>query len=755
MSTFDTERLLALLPAVYRVRDAELDRFRTDTTAADAGRGGPLEALLAIIAAEIAAVEENIAQLHDDQFIETCADSVVPYIADLVGHRALPVPSGAGFATPRAEVANAIAHRRRKGTAAILEQLARDVTGWPARLVEYFQLLATTQHLNHVRLQVRAPELRDVVALQRIGSPFDGVHRTLDVRRIGSGRGRYNIPSVGVTLWRLGTWDIEASMPRPHASASGTRFRFDPLGRDVQLFNPTRVEADPLGFAAETDLPDPLQRRTLARELEARRVALVNGDAVMRRFFAGRPPFAIAVAGAQIADDEVLICDLSSWSAAPASRSYRRADGTDVTRVIRAAVDPVLGRVVFPAAVAADSVRVSYTTAFAGGIGAGPYDRVASLAAWLDPVLRPVTWQIGVSRDAATLATSAPPHSAVVGSIAEAVSAWKTHAAANPGAFGVIAIMDSATYTGALTGTERIDVPAGARLALVAAGWPRFDDAGPGGPFRPTGGLTAQGLRPHMLGDVSICGTPAPGAADPDAPRRNPGELILDGLLVEGELRVLVGDLGRLDVRHCTLDGMGVNASVQPELQNGALHVAIERAIAARVTLPAPVPRLSLRNAIIDGDVTAPGAHAHIDAATVMGATTARALDASDALFVDVVTVERRQLGCIRYSHVPAGSMSPRRFRCQPDLAVEAAPGTSAATTARRVAPVFSSLDQGNAAYAQLARRCALEIRTGASNGSEMGAFQFLQQSLREANLRFRMHENLRVGLDAGISFRT
>ena len=47
------------------------------------------------------------------------------------------------------------------------EQLARDVTGWPARLTEYFQLLAATQHLNHVRLHVTAPDLRRVHALER------------------------------------------------------------------------------------------------------------------------------------------------------------------------------------------------------------------------------------------------------------------------------------------------------------------------------------------------------------------------------------------------------------------------------------------------------------------------------------------------------------------------------------------------------------------------------------------------------------
>ena len=59
-------------------------------------------------------------------------------------------------ASPRAEVANTIRYRRRKGTVSVLEQLAADVTGWPARAVEFFELLATTQYMNHVRPHAQA-----------------------------------------------------------------------------------------------------------------------------------------------------------------------------------------------------------------------------------------------------------------------------------------------------------------------------------------------------------------------------------------------------------------------------------------------------------------------------------------------------------------------------------------------------------------------------------------------------------------------
>src|SRR5260221_3659245 len=124
--SFDIESLYTLLPAIYRIRDAE--------------QGEPLKALLAVIAEQVAVAEENLAQLYDDQFIETCAGWVIPYIGDLIGYRGLydinpDTGANAGGRTTdpltvahRAEVANTIGFRRRKGTVAMLEGLARSTT---------------------------------------------------------------------------------------------------------------------------------------------------------------------------------------------------------------------------------------------------------------------------------------------------------------------------------------------------------------------------------------------------------------------------------------------------------------------------------------------------------------------------------------------------------------------------------------------------------------------------------------------------
>ena len=91
---FDLETLYALLPTIYRVRDTEHD--------------GQLKALLGVIAEQVSVLEENLEQLYDDQFIETCAEWVVPYIGDMLGVRTLSAERKASMYSLRAHVAKTI-----------------------------------------------------------------------------------------------------------------------------------------------------------------------------------------------------------------------------------------------------------------------------------------------------------------------------------------------------------------------------------------------------------------------------------------------------------------------------------------------------------------------------------------------------------------------------------------------------------------------------------------------------------------------
>jgi hypothetical protein len=197
------ERLYNLLPAIYKIRDIE----RGDEA---------LRALMAVMQSEFDRLEADIDGLYNDWFIETCAEWVVPYIGDLLGVRNLHSVDGAGIFSQRAYVANTLRYRRRKGTAPVLEQLAHDVTGWPARAVEFFERLITTQHLNHVRLHsVSTVDLRNANRLELLGSPFEHAAHTAEVRRIASSRGKYNIPNIGLFLWRLQPYFVMQSTPRP------------------------------------------------------------------------------------------------------------------------------------------------------------------------------------------------------------------------------------------------------------------------------------------------------------------------------------------------------------------------------------------------------------------------------------------------------------------------------------------------------------------------------------------------------------
>ena len=119
---------------------------------------------------------------------------------------------------------------------------------------------------------------------------------------------------------------------------------------------------------------------------------------------------------------------------------------------------------------------------------------------------------------------------------------------------------------------------------------------------------------------------------------------------------------------------------------------------------------------------------------------------------------------------VPVNSIVPRRYRCQPDLAVAEAitaadkPKGSLSAAKKiaitsgvqaRIRPAFASLRYGRPDYCQLGSFAPKEIRIGADDESEMGSFHDLFAPQRENNLKIRLEEYLRFGLEAGIFYST
>jgi hypothetical protein len=745
MTHATADHLYTLLPAIYRLRDAE--------------HGDVLKALLAIMAEQASIVEEDIARLYDNAFIETCDEWVVPYIGDLLAVR--PLHAVGSHSSLRAYVANTLAYRRRKGTAPVLEQLAHDITGWSARAVEFFQLLGTTQHVNHVRLHnVRTPNVRDTNALELLGGPFGQATHTAEVRHIDSQRGRYNIPNVGLFLWRLQPYtfagDQDARVTaRAVITPSDGRYQFNPLGLDTSLFNRPQTETEITHLAEEINVPDRLRRRPLYDELEALRQAIVDGSTLRTAYFGVTPVLQVFVDGDPILSECIMICDLSDvptsppgeWRRPPHSRTYRRFDGVELPMPITVGVDPVLGRLAFPEGVTPTQVQVSYTYGSSGDVGGGPYDRQASVAQILT---RSVTWQVGVSQ------TLLSPPTGIFTTLADAVQEW--NAQPRDHTVGVIAILDSQTYAEDLTGLNAITIPEGSQLALVAADWPEVEGPdGLGRSERSVGQLAPVGRRPHVLGDIAVIGT-----APADSP--NPGALVLHGLLVEGRVGVLAGELGSLRVVHSTLvpasGGLIVEPSSPPTDQNTRLRISIERSICGPITLTESTPSLYIVESIIDGTsgttIIAPATACDISTSTVYGRASMRSLEASECIFTDTLLVERRQTGCVRFSYIPEESQTPRRYRCQPSLALrEVTYPAEQARIRARLRPAFTSIQYGHPAYAQLSLTCAEELRTGAEDGSEMGVFSHLKQPQREANLRASLEEYLRLGLEAGFFFVT
>ena len=310
-----------------------------------------------------------------------------------------------------------------------------------------------------------------------------------------------------------------------------------------------------------------------------------------------------------------------------------------------------------------------------------------------------------------------------------------------------------------------IRVPTGSRLLIVAADWPAP---------RILGRIEPVDVRPHYIGDL-VAGS-APGAGER-------GRLVIDGLLLEGSLFVESSELGTLELVHSTIvpsSPATIGGELLVEPGNEDLLVSLSRAIVGPVRVLGPIAKLSLVDCLVVADqggspdviVDAADTEVSINQTTVFGGLHARVLDASNAIFDAPAIARQRQKGCVRFSYVPAGSRTPRRHRCQPDhaiatrLASARAAAEAAGTTVsvaeaaalaeverRRVTPSFGSRRYGDPELGQLRIRCAAEIRRGADNGSEMGAYCFLQQPHREANLRTALDEYLRFGLEAGVFF--
>jgi len=757
------DRLNKLLPAVYRMRDADQKYV--------------LQALLRVIAEQVNVFEDDVQQLYEDWFIETAEDWVVPYVADLIGYSPVSDAGQVGEVTtakgralnrvliPRREVANTIKYRRRKGTLALLELLSNDIAGWPARAVEFFKLLGWNQNINHLHLhRAMTTDLRRVEDLDLLGGPFDPLAHTVDVRRINSHRtiGRYNIPSVAVFVWRLKSYSVTRSPPHCEEKVHPNCYTFSLLSQDAPLFIKPEPDAEPTHIAEEVNVPAAIRRLALAKHPE--------------RFYGADKSLAIWAEGWAGLDatrpvpvEAIIPADLSDWQYAPPLKHI--------------AVDPVLGRFAFPLdqdELPKKGVRVAYHYGFSADIGGGEYAR---------PILNPSAREVekpDPQDPTKTISETVEPSFYRVGEgqplrhLRDALDHWREE---NP-LDAVIELTDSGIYVEPVN----IHLQVGQTLQLRAS----------------------NGVRPviRML-DWQM---DLPDALTVTMCRES--RFTLDGLLLTGRGMHVHGPKrekpddprdpicgAEVVIRHCTLvPGWELACDCEParegepslEFYNIRAKVRIEHSILGSIQIHEdevttdPIP-VRVTDSILDATspereaIGAPGfavAHAVLTMlrCTVFGIVDVHAVElAENCIFNDCLNVARRQLGCMRFCHVPYGCRTPRRYHCQPDLVAQAIeeklraealakniplPTQAELDAAKarerlRVKPQFNGVRYGTPTYCQLADTCADEIKRGADDESEMGAFHDLFQPQREANLLARLEEFTPAGMEVGILHAT
>jgi hypothetical protein len=390
------DKLWSLVPAVYRTVDAQ-------TLDGD----GPLRELLGRIGASMAVVRRSIDRLWEDQSIENCDSWVIPYIAELLATNLVPVMDARG---QRLDVANTIYYRRRKGTVALLEQLAFDVTGYDTRVIEFFRRLARTRHnldppigrpasapdptaaltLQHLEqltgLLTGTPaggwaDLRIPLGARMTGTAFDEYAHRVDVRPGRGNLGWYGISKIGFFLWRTVALHVDRATPVLVAGTTD-QYAFDPTGRQIPLFTAGGANAFGDSWVPKRvwQLPAPLT------------------GALWEAVTAAPGPM-------HYPDPDAITLWGTSVSVSPLGSS-------DVVPVNQVQVWPEVGRFQL-CANAPTNVEASYTYGLFSRIGAGPYDRSqAGVPAPADPT--PVTTIDGGSAGGLTNAIAALGNSGTI-----------------------------------------------------------------------------------------------------------------------------------------------------------------------------------------------------------------------------------------------------------------------------------------------------------------------------------------------------
>lgn len=760
-------RLFERLPEIYRLRDAEQSP------------PGQLEAYVNVLDEVMRALRDHVEQSYHDQFIETCDDWVIAYLADLVGTTHL---AGDPW-TLRADVARTVFHRGRKGTLGAIESLSFTLTGWAAHAVEMRERLVWTQHLNHQRPDaggvpplslldsIFAParggtvNLRDPGLLSLAHGPFDPFAHVVDVKpplqKAGAVSG-YNLPNLGVFLWRLEDYTVPISQPAMPAAPDdivalttagadfAVRFHLHPQGEPMVLFNTHRFHADddPPELSSLDAVPGPMPTARLSEDTPAG-----NPDAYIEvSNYTAAPPDApssgdpgltlhIPDAAFPATDWMLRGANLCAWEAGlqPPLRAYEIV------------VDPVRGRVVFgvmdevnEAEVLRDELRVSATYGYSGPTGAHPIPRAGAPVQWLGqtPHVVAVNYHVSATalRDAlANLDVSGPP---LIIEIEDSM----THE------------LDLATVVGSgLEGTRRV-------LRLGRSLWIRAKSG-----QRPVVRLRRPlGFRPDVLGGDLEAGLTV--KLEGLYITRDAGFGASDALIAQAAVHALIVDGCTLDPGgYIALDGTpsGTRQPIRDAMNLGNDYgfasaadeddfeqkpeITIRRSILGPLAIDTDYVA-SIADSIIDAGsgvaASAPAYAIHaatgaaatewgpeltVSGVTIFGRTRVETITGQGGIFVHGLEAHDNQKGCVKFSYFADD--------------VNRLPPHHACVFGTEAVLAFTSEIYGQHGYAQLKQISDRRILENGPARDEMGAFGYLRNTAKWKNLNIRYREYMLVGV--------
>lgn len=252
---YDPDRLSRTATLLYDLLPAHLKARDGSAAAATPPDEQELRTLVEILSAPLAALRQSVEELQGDFFVETAGDAMLPLLAQGIGLDLV-------FERPEAnrrDLAGAVARRRRKGTPAMLEAMARALSGRLVATNEGWKLVQITQDLDILRPARTVPDIHRPSVAARISGPLEEIARAVDPRPIGARSGRVHPRHMAHWLHLSQTFPLIGASPRrlPDGAAD-LRFAFDAenawrglLARSTGVDDPLRTDRVPEQIFAE------------------------------------------------------------------------------------------------------------------------------------------------------------------------------------------------------------------------------------------------------------------------------------------------------------------------------------------------------------------------------------------------------------------------------------------------------------------------------------------------------------------------